>query len=209
MAVYSWLTLSAAIAALKGRLNQWQLWTDSELEIYLYESLRHFNGLTEQWNTTVAIPNADGQWINTGTLASSPRLRSVTDVDLYTQMEFMLLEPASGGTWTGSSQFTLQNLQWSLQKRIQEVIQATSCNMAQLAPINATPGVRNGYALADTVLEPRRNRFMALMATTTGTALSGSSTVNVASAAGIVNGQAISGAGIQAGTFVTESLEQR
>ena len=203
MATFQWLTKSAAIAALQGRLNQWSIWSQAELWIYLSEALRHFNSLVEQWNTTVAIPNADGQWINTGTLASSPRLRSVTDVDLYTQMQYMLLEPASGGTWTGSSQFTLQNLQWSLQKRVQEVIQATSCNMAQLAPINATPGVRNGYALADTVLEPRRNRFMALMATTTGTALSGSSTVNVASAAGIVNGQAISGTGIQSGTFVT------
>ena len=68
MAVYSWLTLSAALAALKGRLNQWNLWTDPELEIYLRESLRHFNGLCEQWNTTYVIPNANGQWIDTGKL---------------------------------------------------------------------------------------------------------------------------------------------
>ena len=203
MAVYSWLSKTAAIAALQGRLNQWSLWSSAELFLYITEALRHFNGLCEQWNQTVAIPNADGQWVNTGTLASSPRFRTVTDVDLYTQMEYMLLEPASGGTWTGSSQFTLANLQWSLQKRVQEVIQATSCNIAQLSPINATPGVRSGYVLADTVLEPRRNRFLGLMATTTGTASSGSSTVTVGSAAGIVSGQVITGTGIQTGTFVT------
>lgn len=151
----------------------------------------------------VTLTNADGQWINTGTLSTSPRLRSVTDVDLYQQMQYMLLEPASGGTWTGSTQFTLANLQLSLQKRVQEVIQQTSCNLGVLGNINATPGVRGNYPLADTVLEPRRNRFFALIATTTGTAASGASTVNVGSEAGIVAGQVISATGIQAGTFVT------
>lgn len=200
---YTWLTLTAAIAALKGRLNQWNLWTTPELEIYLRESLRHFNGLCEQWNQTFALLNADGQWINTGTVAGSPRLRSVTDVDLYTQMQYMLLEPASGGTWTGSSQFTLANLQWSLQKRVQEVIQASLCNITQLSPIDATPGIASGYILPDTVLQPLRNRFLAVVANTTGTASSGSTTVTVGSAQGIVNGLVIQGTGIQAGTFVT------
>ncbi len=74
MATFQWLTKSAAIAALQGRLNQWSIWSQEELWIYLSESLRHFNSLVEQWNTTVAIPNADGQWINTGTLVSSPHL---------------------------------------------------------------------------------------------------------------------------------------
>ena len=164
----------------------------------------HFNGLCEIWNQAVVVPNANGQWINLGTLAGSPRLRSITDQNLYSQMCYLLLEPQlSGGAWAGTPQFTLQNLQWSLQKRCQEAIQATSCNMAQLAAINATPGVRSGYALADTVLEARRNRFLALMASTTGTAGSGSSTVTLGSAAGVQIGQVISGAGIQAGTFVT------
>jgi hypothetical protein len=204
MATYSWLTKTAAIAALQGRLNQWSLWPSAELWIYLSESLRHFNGLCEQWNQTVAITNADGQWINTGTLSSSPRLRSVTDQYLYNQMAYMLLEPPpTAGTWVGSSQFTLQNLQWSLQKRVQEVIQATSCNLALLSPINATPNVRTGYILPDTVLEPRRNRVLSLVASTSGAASSGSSTVTVGSAAGIMRGQVIQGTGIQSGTFVT------
>lgn len=203
MATYSWLTKSAAIAALQARLNEWSLWSSAELYLYITEALRHFNGLCEQWNQTFAITNADGQWINTGTLAGSTRLRSVTDVDLYTQMQYMLLEPASGGTWTGSTQFTLGNLQDALQKRVEEVIQQTSCNVVQLSPINSTPNVRGPYALADTVLEPRRNRFFALIASTTGTAASGSSTVNVGSSEGIVVGQVVSATGIQAGTFVT------
>ena len=119
MVTYNWLTKTAAITALQARLSQWSLWTTDELWIYLTESLRHFNGLCEQWNQTVAIPNANGQWINTGTLSTSPRLRSVTDQYLYNQMAYMLLEPPLvSGAWAGSTQFTLQNLQWSLQKRV-------------------------------------------------------------------------------------------
>lgn len=204
MATYTWLTKTAAISSLQGRLNNSSFWTSAELYKYIVEALRHFNGLCEQWNSTLALTNADGQWINTGTLSSSPRLRSVTDQSLYDQMCYMLLEPQlSSGAWAGSTQFTLAQLQDALQKRCQEVIQETSCNIAQLSAISATPGVRGPYALADTVLEPRRNRFMALISTTTGTAALGASAVTVGSATGIVSGLVASGTGIQTGTFVT------
>jgi hypothetical protein len=200
---FSWLTLTDAQDALLARLNAGAFWSAPECKIYLFEALKHWNGLCEIWNEQLAIPNAQGQWINLGTLTGSPRLRTITDQNLYSQMCWMLLEPQlSAGVWAGTSQFTLANLQYSLQKRCQEVIQATSCNMAQLSPINATPGVRTGYTMPDTTLEARRNRFFALLASTTATAATGASTVTVDSAAGIANGQAISGAGIQAGTFV-------
>jgi type III secretory pathway component EscS len=115
----------------------------------------------------------------------------------------MLLEPQlNAGAWAGTNQFNLAQLQLALQKRVQEVIQATSCNIAQLSPISATPGVRRNL-LPDTTLEPRRMRFLAVMANTLGTAASGASQVTVASAAGVVVGQMVTGTGIQAGTFVT------
>lgn len=203
MATYSWLTKTAAQNALLARLNAGSFWSAAECWEYLTEGLRHWNGLTEQWSEFFTIPNGQGQWINLGTLSASPRLRSVTDQDLYGQMCYMLLEPQlSGGVWAGTSQFTLANLQWSLQKRCQEVIQATSSNLSQLPPIDATPNVRTGYMLPDTALEARRNRFLALMTTTTGAASSGATTINVASAQGIQNGQVASGTGIQPGTFV-------
>ncbi len=203
MPTYSWLTLTEAINALQGRLKNSSFWTPQELKSYLFESLRHWNGLTEQWNQPFDLNNANGQWINTGTVANSPRIRTVTDQYLYGQMCSMLLEPQlSGGAWAGTNQFTLQNLQYSLQKRTQEVIQATSCNITQLSPINLTPGTRRS-TFPDTVLEPRRIRFLALMLSTTGTASSGASQVNVGSPMGIAEGQVITGTGIQPGTFVT------
>lgn len=204
MAPYTWLTQSAAISALQGRLNQSSFWLSAELWTCLVESLRHWNGLTEQWNTNLAITNANGQWINTGTLTGSPRLRSVTDADLYSRMCYTLLEPQlNAGAWAGSTQFTLQQLQWSLLKRCQETIQQSSCNLALLGNINATPGVRTAYVLPDTALEARRNRFFALVLSTTATGSSGASQVVVDSATGVANGQSIQGTGFQDGTFVT------
>lgn len=204
MATFSWLTKANAITSLQARLNSSVFWSTDDAWQYICEGLRHWNGLTEQWNSSFPINNANGAWINTGTLAGSPRLRSVTDMNLYSQMCYMLLEPQlSSGAWAGTNQFTLANLQENLQKRVQEVIQATSCNIALLSPINATPGVIIKYTLPDNVLEVRRVRFMALVSTTTGSASSGAYTVTVGDATGIAGGNVISGTGIQSGTFLT------
>jgi hypothetical protein len=204
MPTYSWLTKTAAVSALQGRLNSTTFWSAAECWVYLSEALRIWSSLTECWKTDFVTSNSNGAWINTGTLAGSPRLRTQTDQTLYAQMLYMLLEPqlTGGVTWTGTNQFNLANLQFCLQKRTQEVIQATACNLAQLPLLNATPGTRRNV-LPDSVLEQRRTRFLAVMAVTTGSASSGALMVAVASALGIANGQVLTGTGIQPGTFVT------
>lgn len=202
MAVYSWLTKTAAVTALQNRLNNSSFWTAAELWVYLTEGLKIWNAYTEQWNQEWVVGAANGAWINPGTVSGSPRYRTVSDVSLYTQMQYMLLEPATGGTWTGTNQFSIADLQIALQRRVQEVIQATACNLGQLSPINALPNTRR-YALGDTVLEARRIRGLWVLANTTGTAASGSQSVTLNSSSGVSVGLAVSGTGIQPGTFVT------
>jgi len=161
MATYSWLSLSTAIGALQTRLGSSVFWPSAEAQGYLYQSLREWNGLTEQWKLPFTFPATSATpWYNTGTLAGSPRLRTLTDATLYSMMQGMLLEPQTGaGTWTGTNQFTLAQMQFALQRRRDEVIQATGCNIAQLSPLASIPNtVRT--VLADTVLEPRRIRFV-------------------------------------------------
>ena len=201
MASYSWLTLSQAVNALQGRLQNSAFWTYDECVAYLTESLRLWNALTEQWNTDFTFTAQGAQWANMGTLAGSPRLRTVTDADIYTQMQMMLLEPPTGATWTGTIQFDLASMQSALQKRRDEVIQATGCNLVNLSLLPTTPGTHRTM-LPDTVLEPIRNRFLGVVASTTGTASSGSTSLSVASNAGILVGQTVSGANFAAGTFV-------
>ena len=198
---YSWLTQAQAIAALQGRLSNTTSWTSAECWIYLTEALRHWSAMSECWSQDFIVPAANGAWINTGTATGSPRLRSVTDTFLYTQMQYMLLEPPTGGTWTGTTQFDIASLQLALQKRTQEVIQAQACNLIQLAPLASTPGTRRTY-FPDTVLEPRRIRFTAVLAQTTATAANGSQSVIVASPVGVSTGMLVAATGIQPGTFV-------
>lgn len=161
MAVYSWLKLSSAISFLQGRLGSSDLWPSAECQAYLFQSLREWNSYTEQWSADFSFPvTAATTWYNTGLLANSPRLRTVTDAALYSQMQYMLMEPATGaGAWIGTNQFALSDLRYALERRRNEVIQATGCNLALLPPLAATP---NTYRtpLADTVLEARRIRFI-------------------------------------------------
>lgn len=167
MPAYTWLTFAQAKNALRGRLANNQFWIDVELGLYLIEGLRVWNALTESWpvkfSFTPAIQNSGNPWVsgwnNMGTLAGSPRLRTVTDADLYTEMQYHLLEPPTGaGTWTGTSQFSLAEMQFALQKRRDEAIQSFGCNLAQIS-LASTPNVSMA-TYPDTTLEPKRNRFV-------------------------------------------------
>jgi len=160
MAIYAWLSKTQAVAALRGRLYNSQFWSDAELwDIYITEGLRLWNGLTEQFKSDWIIVNANGAWINSGADMTSPRNRTVTSNDIFTSMEYMLLEPPTGGMWTGSSQFSISALQYSLQKRLQETIQASACNVQQLPIQNSVPGTRRNN-VTDDVLELRRIRYI-------------------------------------------------
>src|SRR5271157_747407 len=108
---YTWLTMSSAVQQLGQRLNitpsSTSFWTDTELQIYISQALRMQNSLCWVWRTDFQYNDPSNLWNSLGTLAGSPRLRTITDVDCYTEMEYMLLELPSGGTWTGTNQFSI------------------------------------------------------------------------------------------------------
>jgi|SRR5208337_2713116 len=162
MPQFQWITWLQARQALAARLADPNnvFWTDAENKTYLLEALRTWNALTEQWNSTFAFTATSAQvWYNLSLLGGSPRLRTLQDSDLYTIMEYHLLEPATGATWTGTSQFSIADLQGALQRRRDEVIQASGCNLGQLAPLPTSYGVRRTF-FPDSTLEPRRTRFL-------------------------------------------------
>jgi len=162
MGNYQWLTYLQARQALAARLADpgMVFWTDAELKLYLLEALRTWNALTEVFNADFAFTaTSAATWYNLSKLPGSPRLRTLTDSDLYTLMEYHLLEPPTGSTWTGTSQFSLADLQGALQRRRDEVIQEAGCNVTQLPPLLVTPNVRRTI-FTDSTLEPRRARFV-------------------------------------------------
>jgi hypothetical protein len=160
---FTWIQYLAARNILAQRLADPNklFWSDAELGLYIIESLRTFNALTEFWNADFDFnANWASVWYNTGTMTGSPRQRSVTDSDLYTMMQYHLLEaPTGGGTWTGTSQFSLADLQGALQRRRDEVIQVSGCNLSLVPPYNSTPNTFQ-IILSDNTLEAVRMRFI-------------------------------------------------
>lgn len=159
MAQYSWLTFAQAKTQLSARLGDASQvkWTNVEVGLYIQEALRMWNALTSTWKAEYVFTSASN-WNQLGLLAGSPRLRTVTDTQCYTLMEYALTEPPTGSTWTGTSQFSIAQLAGALERRRNEIIQASNCNQ-QLLTRPSTPNVRRG-TLPDTTIEPQRIRFL-------------------------------------------------
>ena len=160
MASYSWLTYVTARQQLASRLADSGnvFWTDAENGLYIQKALRMFNAMTFTWKTDFTY-NSTSLWNSLGSLAFSPRLRTLTDTNSYTMMEYMLLEPPTGGTWTGTSQFTISDLSQALQRRRDEMLQISNCNQLLLQNIALTPNTRR-TTLPDTIIDVERVRYL-------------------------------------------------
>jgi hypothetical protein len=111
-------------------------------------------------------------------------------------LQYFLLEPpTAAGTWTGTTQFALSDLQNALQIRRDEVLQITACNDFLLQNIPLTPNTRRTY-LPDTVLDCTRVRYLALETSPTATGLIGANSITVSSAPNIAAGLLVYGTGI-------------
>jgi hypothetical protein len=202
MGTYSWLTFLTARQQLAARQYDPNnlFWADAENGISIQQALRMFNVLTFTWKTNFAFSSAN-LWNSLGLIADSPRLRTITDTYCYTDMEYKLLEPPTGGVWTGTTQFSISDLSQALQRRRDEMLQVSNCNQSLMPNIPLTPNttVTN---LPDTVIDVARTRYLPLQTSTTGTALQGVNVVNVASVTGIAIGQLVVGNGIPYPTTV-------
>lgn len=194
---YGWLSLSAGIAQLSARLADPNnvFWTSAECQLYIFRALQMFNCLTNTWKTDFQFisPNL---WNSLGSLSGSPRLRTATDADSYTMLQYYLLEPPTGaGTWTGTTQFALSDFVNALQTRRNEMLQVSACNDVLLQNIPLTPNTRRTY-LPDTTLDVPRVRYLALQASPAASGSIGVSSITVSDSTNIALGLMVSGTGI-------------
>jgi hypothetical protein len=154
-------------------------WTKAECILYLSEALRLWNCLSSQgeqdWTTTYNQPSTPslptwqslGNSLNslTGFNSTNPRYQTLSSTDVFTLVQYHLLEPPSGsGTWTGTTQFSLQDFVNSFQRRLDQLLQLTANNVGPFSTtLSLTPGT-NRIQLADstaqTILDLRRIRFI-------------------------------------------------
>lgn len=173
----TWLQLQNALAL---RLNDTSMvrWTKSELILYLSESLRVWNAITQQWIVDFTVsyvqpsPATLPTWNSTGNSANSlvgsnptsPRYQTLTDSYLYTVIQAHLLEPQNGNaTWTGTSQFSLTDFVNAFTARRDQILQLTDCNVGPFTPLSIAPGsnrVQLADSAAQSILDMRRIRFL-------------------------------------------------
>lgn len=157
---YSYITLGELRGELLNRLQ------DSgavncpvvEANIYVQEALRVLNAQCALWNQDYQFDFNPGDTWKTLNVAGSPRQRTVTDVDLYSQMEAMLYEPMSGGTWTGTNQYNIAMLQGALQYRRDELLLAAAGNVVNL--LQPSPLLARTTFLPDSTLDLHRVRWI-------------------------------------------------
>lgn len=162
---YQWVTFAQAKLQLAQRLaiditNDTAFWTNAELGIYIIQALRTFNVLTATWKQEFQfVNNGPGVWSSLATLTGSPRIRTQSDIDAYIQLEYMLLEPPSGSTWNGTSQFTISDLGQALQRRRDEMLVVSAANDLLVTGIPSTPNVSR-VLMPDSTLDVPRLRFI-------------------------------------------------
>lgn len=161
MANYSYTTLGQALQEISNRLydSTQQFWTQVELALYFNEGLRTWNSLTGFWrNDSVfpAVPNTT--WYDYPSQPNTLRPYTVTDAQLYTLLQYHLLEPAVGvNPWTGvSAQFTADDLINAVQRRRDELFSITGCTITR----RSVPAIAGRIVLPDTVIDVRRVAYL-------------------------------------------------
>ena len=177
MPAFSYITSLQAEQALALRLNDVNntRWAKAELNLMLAEALRSWNALTATWTAdwttnytqtnpaTLPVWNSTGNNYNAlvGSNPTSPRYQTLTDAYLYTVAQYHLLEPPTGnGTWTGTNQFSLADFTQALQRRRDQVLQATDCNVGPFSTTLELNPNTNRVLLPDNVLDMRRVRYV-------------------------------------------------
>jgi hypothetical protein len=156
------IDLADAYDALGARLYDPtnQFWPQPELLLYIQEAMRTWNALTAYWRGDFTFsPVANSTWYDITNPAVAPNtLRPLTlkTTDLYMIMEYHLLEPPVGaGPWTGSAQFTIAQLQYAVERRLNELLGASGCSITR-SLVEALPG---RTALPPATLDLRRVAF--------------------------------------------------
>lgn len=168
---YSYTTFLQAKNQLAQRLDNpdKQFWSDTELGLYIEQALSIWNSLTSYWRIEFTFPTVNNTvWydITDPTVApDTTRDMTVTDVDLLTIMEYMLLEPPTGATWSGSLQFSIDDLLKAIQRRRDEILSNTSCTVNRHLVTASTTAGRT--TLDDRTIDIRRVAWLPTAQTNT------------------------------------------
>ena len=159
---YSWLTFQQARQALAQRLNDPGnvQWADAELGLYINEALTEWQALTGYsrargtFNLSTGVPFYDLTTLLTGGGGNLLLAMSVTDAQVVTLIEYMLLEPPTI-PWTGTTQFTLAELTAALQQTRDNFLVETGSVITH-STVNVPSPPLGRFQIDDHVIDVRR-----------------------------------------------------
>ena len=164
---YQWITFAQAKAALAQRLDDPQNihWSDAELGSYINEALTVWQALTGYsrargtFNATQGVPFYDLTQLLTDGSGNLMLAMNVTDAQVITLMEYMLLEPPTI-PWTGTTQFNLQEFIDAVQRsRDAFLVDTGSVITHSTENVNSPPNGR--VQQPDNVIDIRRMAWIA------------------------------------------------
>lgn len=157
---YSQPTLADAQAALASRLNDPSSihWLGDELIAYLREALRTWNSWTAHFRSQASFTTTMNEpFYDLPSVIPTLRDYTVTNWDLVADLQYALLEPvAAGGTWTGTDQFTLDQLTQAIQRRRDQFLRETGLVLTRAVTTYAAPPASGRIDLDEAVLSVRR-----------------------------------------------------
>jgi hypothetical protein len=159
--MYAHITWGQLKTALSERLHDPLKvhWVDAELDLYLRESLRTFGSLSAFWKERASFYTIANQaWYDLPTMVPLQLGLTLTDRDIISQVLYHIMEPpvTDWSTWPGTEQFTLNDLQKSLQQRRDQFLTETGLLATQTTLPFVYPAHIGRVALNDNMIAIRR-----------------------------------------------------
>ena len=159
---YSYITFAQTKQQLANRLydSNMVFWQNAELGLYITEALRTWNALTSYWRGDFLFSTAAGQtWYDLTDQTQMPltlRPYTVLDTDIYSMIQYRLLEPGTPPLTINSLQFTADDIVQAVQRRLNELLAITGCTITR-----SSVGAVNGrITLNDSVIDVRRIAYL-------------------------------------------------
>jgi hypothetical protein len=126
----------------------------SELQWAIQDSLRMWNTLTGDNKVTYALSLTSGTvWYDLQTISGSPRQCTLTDYDLYTRIQNLLMEGSTPLTLL-TSQFTAADISTAVQLKRDEFLLRTNCTRTAFQ-LPVTPNVATLSMPQNNIAAPR------------------------------------------------------
>lgn len=160
---YTHTTFTVAKSLLADRLGDAGkvFWTDAELGFAIVEAKRIWNAITLHDRDTGYLSTANGTVFYSlstnlrNTAAEYVRAMTVRDRAIVSEIEYQLMEPQNLTAWSGTDQFTFNQILTAVQRRRDQFLADTACILTERTDA-VTGGADGTVVFPDTVIGIRR-----------------------------------------------------